>query len=93
LVATAIHSPQRVRARAVGQERPEQHAETSAAERPRDRRARIIDELHVQAIATSDHVLAKRSTVEAKIRAIVLWRRVRFLIIGLVFLALIVVAL
>jgi hypothetical protein len=51
-----------------------------------DRRARIIDQLHAQATATADHLLAQHRAIEAKIRAIVLRRRARFLLIGVTFL-------
>ena len=54
-----------------------------------DRRARIIDQLHAQATATADHLLAQHRAIEAKIRAIVLRRRARFfLLIGVTFLVL-----
>jgi hypothetical protein len=47
-----------------------------------DRRARIIDQLHAQATATADHLLAQHRAIEAKIRAIVLRRRARFLLVS-----------
>jgi hypothetical protein len=50
-----------------------------------ERRARVIDRLHAQATAKADQVLAQHSVIEAKIRAILLWRRARLLLIGLAF--------
>ena len=49
------------------------------------RRARIIDQLHAQATATSNHVLARDKVVEAHLRSIVLWRRAKFMLIGIAF--------
>jgi hypothetical protein len=70
----------------VGRESREQHADPSRAGEEHDRRARFIHQLYAQATATSDHLLAQHRAVEAKIRAIVLRRRARFLLIGLTFL-------
>jgi hypothetical protein len=51
----------------------------------RERRARIIGQLHAQANATSNHVLAQHKVIEAHLRGIVLWRRAKFILIGIGF--------
>jgi hypothetical protein len=50
-----------------------------------NRRARIIDQLHAQATATSNHVLARHKVVEAHVRGTMLWRRAKFMLIGIAF--------
>jgi hypothetical protein len=46
------------------------------------RRARVINRLHAEATATSDRGFAQHRAIEAKIRAIVLRRRARFLLVS-----------
>jgi hypothetical protein len=53
-----------------------------------DRRAQIIDELHAQANATCNYVLAQQRVIGTRLRGAVPRRRSRFMLIGVAFIAL-----
>jgi hypothetical protein len=58
-----------------------------------DRRARIIDGMQAQATARSNQVLTQHRMIEAKFGSLVLWRRTRFMLIGVVFIVLVLACL